>query len=168
MINLIADRIGPYVGVEPQAFSASDVTGSYYLMGKKNTYTLMVNDLEAGEIAKLDILQATDVDGTGAKAITDQDDTATATGTITGRARAQKLSVLVDSVTNGKTIILVCSQGGSAVTYTKAAATDATAQEFLNAAGLVLCINTDQSEYVTASASGTTVTIILAHPEKGG
>jgi hypothetical protein len=105
--------------------------------------------------------------GGSAAAITDQDGSTTATVTVTGRAKAAVLEILVDTVTNGKTIILATPFADS-VTYTKAAVTDTAAQEFADADGLAACINVDQSDVLTATAVGTDVTVKLADPERGG
>lgn len=169
MIDNFVDLSGSYCGLENQTISNTNVTGDYYPAAKHNVWLMTVSNLVASKTAILNILQATDADGTGAKDIDDDiDGTVAASATITGRSKATILDILVDTVTNGKTVILQWSGGGSATTYTKATGTDTAAHEFADAAGLAACINYSQSTYLTATVDGTTVTVRLANPELGG
>ena len=168
MINKVADEVKHLMGLTPQAVSNTNVTGRYFKANKHNTWTLIIGNQADTKTAKIDILQATDASGTGAKAITDQDGSSTATSTITGRVGANEISILVTGVTNGKTVILTHSKYGSATTYTAAGATDTAANEFADAAGLVSCINNSQGDYLIASAVGTAVTVRSLYPAKGG
>lgn len=169
MIDNFVDLCGVYECFPNQTISAASVTGAYYPANKHNAFILSVGSLADTKVATLDILQATDTAGTGAKAISTLDSaTSYATGTITGRARATELSILVTGVTNGKTVILT-TPFAAGVTYTKAAATDTAAQEFVDAAGLLACINVSQSAYLVAtSIDATHVKVRLINPQKGG
>ena len=167
MINIIADRVGPFVGIASQSMASATVVGDYVPYTKHNTWTCNIGSVAAGKTVVFAIKEATTKAGAGASTVEDQDGSTTATATYTGRARATELSILIDTPTAGKTVVLITPRDTAAVTYTAAAATDVAAKEFLNAAGLVACINANQSTLI-ASASGTDVTVKLADQYMGG
>jgi hypothetical protein len=168
MKNLYGDMIAPLVALKGQIIKNTNETGKYYKAYPHNSFVLGVTDVLTGKTAKLEILQATDSSGTGAKAIEDYDGVKKAESTISGRQKAYELNIEVDSVTNGKTVILKYSEENETVTYTKKAADDIPDKEFKDAAGLVLCINAHQGDYLKASASGTDVTVAIKDQERGG
>ena len=141
-----------HIGLVPQTITNTNVTGPYYHagLGRRVRLWLLGGAMAATKTTKVELLQASDAAGTGAKAITDAEATVTANTLVTVATVALAAVGLADTVTvNG-------------VVFTQAAATDVTAREFLNAAGLVACVNdaTYGVEGVFASASGTDVTLI--------
>ncbi len=128
-----------------QALPAGNVTGRYYGMnlGERIKATLIATTLEAGATMDLELLQATDAAGTGAKGIpTTVGQLAKAT--ITANQKITAGQVVVGLVVAGDLLQIKTYKDGVLVddiTFTCAAATDATKREFANAAGLETCIN---------------------------
>jgi len=168
MINIISDRVGHYEGMYPQSLATANATGDYYAYTKHNTWVCNIGSTTLAATVKLDILQATDADGTDVKAITDQDGSSTATATYTAGARSTELSMLMDTITNGKTIILQTPFDPEAITYTKAAAYSLADKEFLTNADFILLVAAHQPSLVSAVIDGTHNSIKLAKPERGG
>ena len=168
MQNIIADRAGHFVGMYPQSLATTDDTGDYFAYTKQNTWVCNIGSTTLASTVKLDILQASDTAGTGAKAVTDQDGSTTATATYTAGVRSTELNILMDTITNGKTIILQTPWDDAAVTYTKAAAYDITANEFLTNAQFILCVAASQPTLVAAAIDGTHTSVKLADQYLGG
>jgi hypothetical protein len=153
---LINTRIKFDSGLKPQALNNTNVTGKYFplAMWYRLIYVLQVAAMAVTKTAKLEILQAKDAAGTDAKAVTGAEATITANVAVTEATIALASAAATDKVViNG-------------ITYTMAAATDATKREFSNAAGLVTCINDGVYGVpgVTATASSTTVTVQATDP----
>lgn len=139
------------IGLVPQAVNNNNVTGRYYLVnkGRRLRAWLLGGAMAATKTSKVELLQATDKEGTGAKAITGANAEITANSLVTEATIALAAAAQTDVVTvNG-------------VSFTMAAATDASKREFADAAGLVTCINsaTYGVPGVFASAVTTTVTV---------
>ncbi len=160
MSETLRESIKPDVALAPQSIATSNVTGQYYDL---RDYDKAMFILQVGAIPNTDADDTVEMqvykrkaDGTGAVALTSY------VATVTGQVNASKATVLVDTVTNDETLEI------NGITYTKKAGTDADAQEFADAAGLVLCVNhaTLGVPGVTASAVGTTVTLVADNPGK--
>lgn len=141
------------LGLVPQAINNTNVTGAYFAMSNYGRLQarLLAGAMAATKTAKIELLQATDSAGTGAKAI--------GTGisaTVTANTLVHKATVALAAAANTDTVTI------NGTVYTMAAATDATANEFADAAGLVVCVNhaTYGVDGVFASASGTDVTLV--------
>ena len=168
MINIIADRVGTFVGIAPQSMASATVVGDYVKYTKHNTWTCNIGSVAAGKTVVFEIKEATSAAGAGAATVEDQDGSTTATATYTGRARAKELSILMDTITNGKTLILITPFDETAITYTKAAAADLANGEFSTNADLNSAIALLQPSLVGAIIDGTHNSIKLANPERGG
>ncbi|MBO8183767.1 MAG: hypothetical protein H0Z28_13425 [Archaeoglobus sp.] len=152
----LADRMKIDIGLVSQALNNSNATGRYYNMAmyRKALFVLNGGAMAAGKTTKIELLQAKDADGTDAKAIANADATITANTAVTEATIDLSLVANTDVVTiNG-------------IDFTKAAATDASAREFADAAGLVTCVNheTYGVEGVTASVNGNIVTLKATDP----
>lgn len=144
------------IGLLSQALNNTNATGRYYgmQMYRKALFILNGAAMAATKTTKLEVLQAKDAAGTDSKAVTSAEATITANTLVTEATIALAAAAATDKVTiNG-------------ITFTMAVATDASAREFADAAGLVTCIN--HAAYgvagVTASADGTTVTVKATDP----
>jgi len=148
------------VGLVSQAVNNTNVTGEYgdTARVKKLCYVLNGAAMAASTTTALQILQATDTAGTSAKNVT------SALATITANTNVTEATVALAAAANTDTVTITSTVDGvaqTALTFTMAAATAAASREFQNAAGLVTCVNdaTYGVTGVTASASGTTVTL---------
>ncbi len=139
------------MGLVGQTISATNATGRYYSMAKyrKALFVMVVGALAATKTCKVEVLQATDGAASDAKAISGK------SAIITANTKVIEATVALASAANTDTVTI------NGLKYTMAAATDATAREFADAAGLVTCVNnaTYGVTGVTASASSTTVTL---------
>jgi hypothetical protein len=151
MGTLISERVKVDLGLAPAALNNTNATGGYFAMRdfSRALAVLEVSTMAATETAKVEFLQATDAAGTGAKAVTGSDATATA------NTLAAEVTVDTTAGANTNTVTV------NGVVFTQAAATDATKREFQNAAGLVTCVNdaTYGVPNVLAAADGAVVTL---------
>jgi len=85
-MNKLAEELIPVLAVAPQDIGTADVTGSYLPMADANRMLAVVTTaaLTAGQTATIELLQATDASGTGAKALK---------AAVTGTSTAEVLSV---------------------------------------------------------------------------
>lgn len=127
----LSEHVCAFPGLIPQALNNTNVTGRYVKadIGRRLRATLAGAAMATTKTTKLEILQATAADGTGAKAITG------ATATITSEAEVVECTVDVTSSDTGDIVTI------NGIAYTDAAADDIPAREYSNAAGLVLCVN---------------------------
>lgn len=137
------------IGLVPQALNNSNVTGRYYLcnQGRRLRAWLLGGAMAITKTSKVELLQATDNAGTGAKAITGADATITANALVTEATVDLTSTGAADLVTiNG----IVFTQG----TF------DIPTRVFATAANLVTIINDAQYGVpgVFASAAGAVVT----------
>lgn len=144
------------IGLVPQALNNSNATGRYFGLAhyREATAILLVGAMAAATTAKVEFLQAKDADGTGSTTIS------SASATITANTDVTKATVALATVADTDVVTI------NGINFTKAAATDATAREFADAAGLVTCVNdaTYGVEGVFASAASTTVTLVSEDP----
>jgi len=140
------------IGLVGQSLANTNATGRYYSMAdyRAALFIVIAGAIAATKTVVLELLQATDRDGTGAKAITG------ASATITANTLVTVATVDLTSVANTDVVTI------NGLAFTKAAATDATAREFADAAGLVTCVNhaTYGVPGVDASAAGAVVTLV--------
>lgn len=70
-MKTLSEEIDVVLGVTPQDIGTADVTGGYVAVGSytKMMATLVTASLTAAETATVELLQATDSSGTGAKAL---------------------------------------------------------------------------------------------------
>jgi hypothetical protein len=154
-----------------QALAAGNVTGRYYGMnlGERIKATLMGAALEAGATMDIEFLQATDAGGTGAKGIpTTVGQLAKAT--ITANQKITAGQVVVGAVLAGDVLQIKTYRDGVLVddiTFTCAAATDASKREFKDAAGLETCINDAAKGVPGVTADNAAGTIALTVTEPG-
>lgn len=144
------------IGLVAQALNNTNATGKYYgmQMDRKALFILLCGAMAVDKTTKIEILQAKDANGSEAKAIENASATITANTLVTEATIALATAAVTDEVEiNG-------------ITFTMAAATDETAREFADAAGLVACINhpTYGVPGVIASAESTTVTVKAENP----
>jgi len=136
-----------------QALNNTHVTGPYVKLDKSRRLVAvaLIGAMAATKTAKLELLQAKDSAGTGAKVInsTTADN---AEATVTANADVIAGTVALATVANTDVVTV------NGTDFVKAAATAVADNEFADAAGLVSCINTNLTG-VVASASGTTVTV---------
>lgn len=148
------------VGLEAQSLNGN-TTGEYFDMEKyrKGLFILQGNALGEEETVKIEALQAKDADGTSSKALKDLDDNAI-DATITAQTNVTEATIGLGSVANTDTVTV------NGKTYTKAAATSVSDQEFADDDGLASCINDDDVgvDGVEASASSDTVTVKAEDP----
>lgn len=144
-------RLKLNTGVSPQALNNTNTTGKYFntAMHRKLLIVLCGAAMAATKTTKIEMLQATDINGTGAKAVTN------AEATITANTNVDVATIDLTNVANTDKITI------NGVAFTKAAATTVASKEFANAAGLVSCVN-NASYGVTgikATAAGEVVTV---------
>ncbi len=144
------------IGLVSQALNNTNATGPYYDMRPFRKALALLNGgaMAATKTTKIELLQAKDAEATDAKAIT------SASATVTANTLVTEATVELASVANTDVVTI------NGIDFTKAAATDATAREFADAAGLVTCVNhaTYGAPGVTASANGTLVTLVSTNP----
>jgi hypothetical protein len=144
------------VALAPQALNNTNVTSRYVAFSKSGYLRawLLGGAAAATKTTKIELLQATDVSGTSAKAINDQAAVAVS-ATMEANVLASEVTVALAAVANTDYITI------NGLVYTKAAATAAANREFADAAGLVTCVNhaTYGVRGVFASAVTTTVTL---------
>lgn len=139
----------------PQALNNTNTTSGYLKAdGFPIDFLLFVSPMAATKTAKIELYQATDRDGTGAKLITDQD------ATITANTAVDAATVDLTAVGTGDTVAV------NGTTFTKAGSTVVASRTYADAAGLVTCINDETYgvEGVTASANGAVVTVKSTDP----
>jgi hypothetical protein len=144
------------IGLVAQALNNTNATGRYFKMDMWRKLIAILNGgaMAATKTTTIEILQATDIEGTGAKGIPSTAGQ-TATAEITANEKVTEATIALAAAAATDKVEV------NGITYTMAAATDATKKEFADAAGLVACINhaTYGVENVIASDSGTTVTV---------
>lgn len=152
----LSEQAKAEMGLIPMALNNTNTTGQYFKVAKygRILFTLLIAAMAATKTAILALYEATDADGTDAAAIT------SATCTVTANTLVHEATIALASVANTDVVEI------NGISFTKAAATDATAREFADAAGLVTCVNnaTYGVEGVTASAADTTVTVKATEP----
>lgn len=140
-----------------EAIDNTNVTSKYFDIRKSGKFVAIAGALvmAATKTFKIELLQASDSAGTGAKGIPTTAAQA-ATKTVTANTEVNKATIALVSVANTDVVTV------NGIDFTKAASTDATAREFADAAGLVTCVNhaTYGVAGVTASAASTTVTVV--------
>lgn len=145
------ETVEAYPGLVPQALNAGNVTGRYFKadLGQRLRAVLSGGAMATTTTTKLELLQATSPAGAGAKAITG------ASVTITSEAAVNEASVDLTAAAATDTVTV------NGVTFTMAAATSVPDREFLDAAGLVLCVNSAAYGVpgVKAVAAGAVVTL---------
>lgn len=156
MKTRINEDIKMDLALVPQTLSASNVTGHYFSMAgfRSALMILIAGALAAAATTKLEILQAKDASGTDAK-VFDSTAADNAEKTLTANTNVIEGTAALASVANTDVVTV------NGISFTKAAATDVSAQEFADAAGLVSCINAheDLAGKVLASDSSTIVTV---------
>jgi len=152
------------LGLEAQALSNTNATGVFYSMAgfRRALALLNVAAMAATKTCKIELLQATDADGTDSTAVTG------AEATITANEGVAEATVDLTSVGTADTVTIV-NDAGEDVTFTQASGTEVEDREFVDAAGLVLCVN--DADYgvsgVTAEANGAVVTLTPTIPGSG-
>lgn len=145
------------IGLVGQTLSATNATGAYHSMaGVKRALAIMkIGALAATKTCILQIMQATDAAATSAKVITG------AACTVTANTLVTKVNVALASTSTGDLVVV------NGVTYTQAAATSVADREFLDAAGLVLCINNATYGVTGVLATASTTNVILTASAPG-
>lgn len=150
--------------VKPQALNNSNVTGSWFPLYEygEMLVVLLVGAMAATKTAAIELLQAQDASGTGAKAITGK------SATVTANALATKATLTLASVAAGDTVTI------NGVTFTAHATTTTKAnREFsvsgtdtADAAELAACINdaTYGVEGVKATPAAAVITLEATEP----
>jgi hypothetical protein len=150
-MQLISERYKIDQALKPQALNNTNVTGAYFSMAgfERALAVLNVATLAATKTAKIELLEAHDSDGTSAAAISGK------AATITANTLVTEATVDLASVANTDVVTI------NGLDFTKAAATDASAREFADAAGLETCV--EDEDYgvpgVEASVNGNVVTL---------
>lgn len=148
------------IGLEAQSLNGN-ATGEYYNMAdyQNGLFILQGNALGESETVKIELLQATDADGSSPKDLKDADDSAIS-ATITAQEDVTEATIGLGTAANTDTVTI------NGVTYTMAASTSVADKEFTDDDGLASCINDDDVgvDGVEASASGDTVTIKAEKP----
>jgi hypothetical protein len=149
----LSEHVTAFPGLTPQALDNTNVTGRYVKgdIYRRLRATLQVGAMATTKTAKLELLQASDSAGTGAKAITG------ASATVTAEAEVNECSVDLTNSDTGDTVTV------NGITYTDAAATSVADREFANAAGLVLCVNNATYGVPGVKASADTNVVSFFH-----
>ena len=166
-------KLNNFLKIDPALTAAqhgtSAVTGAFYKMGqfRRALFVLIVGALAATKTSILQIVQATDADGSDVKDIDN------ATCTITANTKVNSLTITAAAVQEADTITV------NGITFTGAAAQDADERKFkaddtastgdpATATSIAACIN--DADYgvpgVTASADGAVVTLTVDEPGK--
>jgi len=144
------------IGLVCQALNNTNITGKYFNLrnSRRISFKLIGGAMAATKTTTIALYEATDADGTDSQAIAD------ASAIITANTLVRKATIALASVGLADTVTI------NGVVFTQAAATSVEDREFLNAAGLVLCINSVVYGVagVEASASTTNVTVYPADP----
>ncbi|MFW5777387.1 MAG: hypothetical protein ACOCZB_08900, partial [Spirochaetota bacterium] len=133
-------------------------TGKYFRLsdyGRRILFVMIGAAMAATETTKLELLQATDEEGSDSKVF---DSTAADNAEKTVTANEEVIEATVALATAAATDVVTVN----GTEFTMAGATDVDANEFADAAGLVSCINASV-DGVFASADATTVTIRSAN-----
>jgi hypothetical protein len=160
-MNRLSEEFKIDIGLEAQAMSGTFAIGPFFDMSGSHRALGILNiaSMGATETGTIEFLQATDAAGSNAKGIPD-DDNQKAKATITANTLVTEATIALATVANTDIVEI------NGISFTKAATTEATERKFADAAGLVTCIT--DSTYgvpgVTASASGTTVTVKADNP----
>lgn len=155
-MKLLSEALKIDMALTPQNLNGAG-TGPYYELGKygRALFVWEVGAMAAGATSIGQVMQAVNAAGGGpAKVVTNN------TATITANTDVTEATVIDGGAANGETITI------NGVVFTKAAATDATAQEFADAAGLETCVNhaTMGVPGVTATNAAGTVTLAVDEP----
>jgi len=152
------------VALVPQTINNTNVTGKYFDMSghRKALFTALIGAIAATKTVKLEVLQATDATGTGAKGIP-SDAGQTATATVTANTKVTEMTITLASVSAADTVKI------NGLTFTAHAnTTTASKREFkidgddtADAAALATLINDDTYGVpgVTATASAAVITL---------
>ena len=140
--------------VTPQTVNSSNVTGRYFSLVDFTQLLIMVigGALAAGTAATIELFQAKDEAGTDAKQI------GTLSSVVTSLTKIVEGTIALATVANTDVVTV------NGIAFTKAAATDAAANEFADAAALAALINSKVTG-VFATAVSTTVTVRSASGE---
>lgn len=168
MSKKLIDRNKIDIGLVGQSLASTNATGKYYDMQnyRRILATLIGGALAAGGSAKIELLQATDAAGTGAKGIPTTADQTSATAA--ANTLVTKATLVLATVLNGDIVKI------NGLTFT--AHTDTTtksARQFsisgndaADATALASCINdaTYGVPGVTASVNSATITLVATNP----
>jgi len=166
-------KLNNFLKIDPALTAAehgtSAVTGAFYKMGqfRRALFVLIAGALAKDTTSKLQIVQATDAEGSDAK------DIAKATCTITANTKVNSLTITAAAVEVDDTITV------NGITFTGASAADLDERKFkadktdttgnpATATSIAACINdaTYGVPGVTASASAAVVTLTVDEPGK--
>lgn len=148
------------IGVKPQALNNTNVTGRYFglQMFRKIIYLLTGGAMAATKTTKIEILQAKDAAGTGAKAITGAEATITANTAVT-EATLTCASVLATEAVTVNDVVFTAAAAEDLPKHIFAVGADDTAC----AASLVKAINAAELGITATSALGV-VTLKATNP----
>ena len=141
--------------IVPVSLATTNVTGKYMKAGRKNTVicnTAALGTILGTETAIFQVYKATDFMGTGVVIDTGR------TVTITAATLAQELTILVDTITNGKYFTL---HGN---TYEKQAAYSLADKHFSTNDELVTLINAVDSDLYAWAVDGTHTGVLAREP----
>ena len=145
------------IGMVGQSISNTNVTGRYFSMkGVRRVMALVIGGAAAiTKTLALEFLQATDGEATGAKSV------ASSIATGTANTLATSVNVALASTSTADLVVI------NGVTYTQASGTTVADREFLNAAGLVLCVNNATYGVTGVTALASTTNVILTSDDAG-
>jgi len=162
-------RVKKDIALVPQTINNSNATGKYYNMAmyRKALFVLHVGAMAATKTAKIEVLQATDAAGTGAKGIP-SDAGQIATATITANTEVTECTLTLESVAAADIIKI------NGITFTAHANTTTAAKreykidgdDSADAAALAALINdaTYGVPGVTATANANVITLKATEP----
>jgi hypothetical protein len=150
-MNRLSENLKLDMGLVPQALNNTSATGAYFSMQgwERALAVLLCGVLAATKTCKLEIFEGEDSDGTSGALLTG------ASAEITANANVMEATVDLTSVANTDVVTI------NGLDFTKAAATDASAREFADAAGLETCVEDETYGVpgVEASVAGNVVTL---------
>ncbi len=168
MSKRLIDRNKIDIGLVGQSLASTNATGKYYDMQnyRRLLATLVGGALAAGGSAKIELLQATDAAGTGAKGIPTTADQTSAT--VTANTLVTKATLVLATVLNGDAVTI----NGLVFTAHTNTTTKSSRQysiagdDAADAAALASCINdaTYGVPGVTASVNSATITLVATNP----
>jgi len=144
------------IGLVAQALNNTNATGRFFKMNiwRKALAILNAGAMAATKTTAIEILQATDEAGTGAKGIPSTAEQA-AIATVTANEKVTEATIALASAAATDKVTI------NGTVFTMAVTTDVADRKFADAAGLVACVNhaIHGVENVIASAVSTTVTV---------
>jgi hypothetical protein len=153
------------MGLVPQALNNTNKTGRYFRMDmfRKAMFWLLGGAMAATKTTKIEILQATDSDGTGAKAVTDADATITANTAVTSASLTVATVLATEAVTvNGVVFTAAAAEDLPNHVFTVGANDTACAASLvkaINAAGLGITATSALGAVTLVAEDGVTITI---------